>query len=317
MSVGKIVVTGARGFLGRHVMPILHHRYASDKIVGLCRKDYDLLDPGAVHQMFEDHKPDALIHLAAYSGGIGANRTYPADFFHQNALFVTLVFQAAAEHKVKKMIYTMGGCSYPATASSPIGESQMWQGYPQHESAGYSVAKKMGLVASASYRAQYGLNSVVLIPGNMYGEYDNFRTQESHVIPALIRRFYEARAARKPEVQAWGSGKPVRDFVYAGDVAATIPFFLENYDVSAPVNISSGTTTSIKELTETVAKQLGYTGKIAWDTSKPDGQMEKIFDVSRLHGLGLSCSTPLEEGIHKTAAWLEKNYECRGDGIRL
>ncbi len=314
---GKIVVTGATGFLGRHLMPILVKLYGEKQVIGLSSKDYNLMDPIQVRRMFEECKPEVLIHLAAYVGGIGANRDFPADFFYRNILLTTLVFQAAMEYGVKKLIYPIGGCSYPATATSPIDESQMWNGYPQPESAGYAMAKKMGLVASISYRQQYGLNSVVIIPGNMYGEYDNFRINESHVIPAMIRRFFEAKRAGAKQVVMWGTGKPVRDFVYAGDVAAAIPFFIENYNSSDPVNISSGTRTSIKELAETIKELIGYQGEIVWDTSKPDGQMVKIFDVTRMKSLGLSCPTPLREGLKRTIAWFEKNYDIRSDGIRL
>src|SRR5262249_8781311 len=160
----------------------------------------------------------------------------------------------------------MGGCSYPAAAKSPIDEGQMWDGYPQPESAGYSTAKKMGIVASRCYRAQYGLNSVVIVPGNMYGEYDNFRTEESHGIPAIVRRYFETSRRGAERVVMWGTGTPVRDFVYAGDVARVIPWFLEHYDSSEPVNVSSGTTTSIRELAETVKELVGYRGEIVWDT---------------------------------------------------
>jgi GDP-L-fucose synthase len=313
----KIVVTGSTGFLGRHLMPVLLAAYGADQVVGVSSQDFDLLKQSQVEHMFETHKPEVLIHLAAYSGGIGANRAYPADFFYKNALFVSLMFEAAAKHEVKKMIYPMGGCSYPAAATSPISEDQMWNGYPQPESAGYSMAKKMGVLASQSYRQQYGLNSVVLIPGNMYGEYDNFREFESHVVPAMVRRYYEKKLCGEKEIVMWGDGAPVRDFVYAGDVAKIIPWFIENYDSSEPVNISSGTQTSIRELAETIQDKMRWHGEIKWDTSKPNGQMVKIFDVARLNSLGLSCNTPLAKGLDKTIQWLEKNYSARSDGIRL
>lgn len=215
------------------------------------------------------------------------------------------------------MIYTMGGCSYPAAAVSPIGEDQMWQGYPQQESAGYSAAKKMGIVASQSYRIQYGLQSVVLIPGNMYGPYDNFRKEESHVVPGILRRYYEAKKNQAPRVTMWGTGTPKRDFVYAGDVAALIPWFIEHDSEAGPVNLSSGTTTSMKELADMIKQMTGYEGEIVWDTSKPDGQMVKIFDVSKMKSLGLACPTSLPDGLRMTAKWLEQNYEGHTDRIRL
>ncbi len=312
----KIIVTGATGFLGRHLMPVMQQIYGKH-VIGLSSQDFDLLNPVAIEDMFTTHRPEIIVHLAAYSGGIGANRTYPADFFYKNSLFVTLMFEMAAKHKVKKLIYPMGGCSYPATASSPISEDQMWNGYPQAESAGYSVAKKMGIVAAQSYREQYDLNSVVLIPGNMYGEYDNFTALDSHVVPAMVRRYYETKLSGAQEITMWGDGTPLRDFVYAGDVAKTIPWFIENYDSSDIVNISSGKQTQIKELAQTIKDKMQWQGTIHWDTSKPNGQMVKIFDVKRLHELGLSCTTDLSEGLEKTIFWLEKNYHNRTDGIRL
>ncbi|HKQ45294.1 MAG TPA: NAD-dependent epimerase/dehydratase family protein [Rhizomicrobium sp.] len=314
---GRILLTGASGFLGRHTKPVLEARYGAKNIVSVSSADYDLMDRSAVDAMFQAVNPDIVVHYAAYSGGIGANSAFPADFYFRNTILTANVFDAAARAKIKKLVYPMGGCSYPATAKSPIDESQLFQGFPQKESAGYSTAKMMGVVAAQSYRKQYGLNATVIIPGNMYGEYDNFHPRDSHVVPAMIRRYYEAKLNKAPFVEMWGTGAPERDFVYAGDVAQTIPFFIETFDDSGPVNISSGTRTPIKELATTIAKVAGYEGEIRWDTAKPDGQMIKIFDTAKMSALGLSCPTPLNEGLKRTADWLAKNYAARGDGLRL
>lgn len=313
----KIIITGATGFLGRHVMPVLIDKYGKDNVIGLSSSDYDLMKQEEVEKMFDELKPEVLIHLAAYSGGIGANKEYPADFYFRNTVLTALLFEMAAKYKVKKVIYPMGGCSYPANAVSPINEKQLWNGYPQEESAGYSAAKMMGIVASKSYRTQYGLNSIILIPGNMYGEYDNFRNKESHVVPAMIRRYYEAKKNGDRDIKMWGTGAPTRDFVYAGDVAATFPYFIEGYDSSNPINISTGTTITINELALTIKKLTGFEGKIVWDKNKPDGQLEKIFDVSKLNSLGVYCETNLLNGLDKTIDWFIRNYDNKSDGIRL
>lgn len=313
----RILLTGANGFLGRHSRPVLETHYGAENVICVSSKDYDLEDRSEVRRMFADVKPDVVVHLAAYSGGIGANAAFPADFYYRNTILTANVFDEAADVKISKLVYPMGGCSYPAKAQSPIDEDQLFCGYPQKESAPYSTSKMMGIVAARAYRQQYGLNASVIIPGNMYGEYDNFHPRDSHVIPAMLRRYYEARLNKTQCVEMWGSGTPKRDFVYAGDVAKTLPFFIEEFDEVGPVNISTGTTTQIKELAETIAGVTGYEGKIRWDTSKPDGQMVKIFDVSRLNALGLSCATPLREGLARTADWLARNYADRGDGLRL
>lgn len=300
----RILVTGASGFLGRHVVTALREA-TSAEVVQVRRVDYNLLDPAAASRMLAEIQPDAVIHLAAKVGGIIANKEYPADFFFENNIINTWMFEACRRANIRKLVTFMGGCSYPADARSPIGEDQMWNGYPQPESAPYSVAKKLLIIQSDAYRRQYGLHSMVLIPGNLYGEHDNFNWEFAHVVPAMIRRFVEARDAGTDSVTCYGSGRPTRDFVYAADVARTVPWFLEQYDQSDPVNISSGTRTSIRELAETVKALTGFEGDIHWDSAKPDGQIDKIFDVTRLHQLGLRCDTPLAEGLRATIHWFE------------
>lgn len=313
----KILLTGSTGFLGRHARPVLEATYGAENVVSVSSVDHDLMVPDQVSRMFEDIQPDVVVHLAAYSGGIGANRAFPADFYYRNTILTALTFEEAAKRKVDKLVYTMGGCSYPAKAASPIDEDQLFCGYPQPESAGYSTAKMMGVVAAASYRQQYGLNTTVMIPGNLYGEFDNFRNNESHVVPAMIRRYFEAMRAGAPEVQMWGTGTPTRDFTYAGDVAKLLPFFIDCYDEVGPVNLCTATSTSIRTLAESIARLVDYKGAITWDETKPDGQMVKIFSNDRMKALGLSCDTPLEEGLQRTIAWLAKNYDTQGEGLRL
>lgn len=311
----RILVTGANGFLGHHIIPELRAAFPTTEIIAVTRKDYDLLQAGTPEKMFADTQPDGVIHLAAKSGGILDNRQRPADYFYQNLAMNTAVFNAAFQCGVAKFLTLMGGCSYPSTAVSPIGEEQMWNGFPQRESAGYSVAKKMMLVQSWAYRQQHGFNSVVLIPGNVYGEWDNFNLTQSHVIPALLRKYLEAKERDQPEIVAFGSGRPTRDFVYAGDVARLIPWFMGNYESSDPVNLSSGTRVTIRELAETIKATTGFAGHIRWDASQPDGQMDKIFDVAKLHSLGLACTTSLKEGLGNTLKWF---IEARKNGtVRL
>lgn len=313
----KILVTGATGFLGRHTLPALMAAYPDREIVAVSSKDADLTDFNSTLKLLQKVQPDVVVHLAAYSGGIGANRSWPADFYFRNIMFVSNMWEAAARAGVKKIVYTMGGCSYPATATSPIDEDQMWQGFPQQDSAAYSTAKKMGIVAAEAYRTQHGIKSVVLVPGNLYGEYDNFRAGESHVVPAMIRRFYEARRDGLDEVYCWGRGIATRDFVYAGDVGKIIPFFVDFDDATGPINLSKGDTTTIKNLSEEVAEAVDLKAKLAWDVSKPEGQLIKIFGVDRMKALGLACDTELKDGLKKTAKWFIENYEGATDGLRL
>ena len=307
-SNDKILITGATGFLGSHVVPVLKKKYDAE-VIPVSGKDYDLRQQAEVKKLFETVSPTVVVHLAARVGGILSNKKYPVEFYYDNILINTHVVHEAYLAGVKKLVMTFGGCSYPANAKSPIDESQLWNGFPQKESAAYSGAKKMEYIQSVAYREEFGFNSISLIPGNLYGEYDNYSMEHSHVIPALIRKFYEAKRDGKSSVPLFGSGKPQRDFVYAGDVAALFPFFIDSYDSSEPINISSGTTTPIADLAEMIKKYVGYRGSIVWDSSKPDGQMVKIFDVKRLNALGLNCLTTLEDGVRRTVEWFCREYD--------
>lgn len=302
----RILVTGATGFLGHHIVPVLQKKFDAE-IIAVGSRDFNLLEPDVPGKMMRAIRPDCVVHLAAKSGGIIDNKQKPADYYYENVVINTHVFEAARRAGAQKFLALMGGCSYPATAKSPIGEDQMWNGFPQIESAGYSIAKKMLLVQSWAYRQQYGFNSIVLIPGNVYGEWDNFNLTQAHAIAALIRKCVEAKDKKMPYITAFGSGRPVRDFVYAGDVAAVIPWFLVNYNTSDPVNISTGMPTSIRKLVETVKAAAAYRGKVRWDSSQPDGQVEKIFAPDRLHQLGLRCPTTLDKGLKKTVKWFLEN----------
>lgn len=311
----RIVVTGATGFLGHHLVPVLQQHFADSEVIGLGRADYDLIQPGQAEALIRDTGPDAIVHLAAKVGGLFANKSFPGDFFYENIMINTQMLHAAFSAGVGKFLTFIGGCSYPTTAPSPIPEDQIWQGYPDEGAAPYSLAKRMALVQSRAYRDQHQFNSVVLIPGNVYGEHDNFHAEHSHVIPGMIRRFVEAREARLKSIACYGTGRPTRDFVYAGDVAQCLPWFLLHYDRSEPINISTGTRISIKELAETIKAITGFQGEIRWDTSKADGHMDKIFSVERLHGLGMSCDTPLPTGIQRTVDWFVR--ERKAGTVRL
>lgn len=306
LTQGRVLVTGASGFIGSNLTPRL--RQMAKEVVAPTRADYDLLDQSAVRRMYETIRPDVVFHLAGLVGGIMANRKSPADYSYQNLLMGTLALHEAHRAGVKKFVTLIGGCSYPGNAPSPIVETELWNGYPQGESAPYSTAKKMSVVLAQAYRAQHGFDAIVLVPGNVYGPFDNFDLENSHVIPALIRKYHQASVDGANEIVAWGSGKPTRDFIYVDDACAGILKAAVTYSGPDIINISSGRAVTIKELVETVAEVTGFKGVVRWDATKPDGQMHKGFDVTRMREwLGYECRTSLREGIAKTYAWYLKN----------
>ncbi len=305
-----ILVAGGGGLLGRHLQPLLQRQYPIARITVVASKtDCDLADAAAAARLFSVTRPSIVIHLAALTGGIEVNRTRPADYLHVNLQLIENIFHESARHRVRKIIYPLCGCAYPRDTPSPMTESAFWHGLPEPTSIGYATAKLAGLTAARVYREQYGIDTAVPVPGNMYGEYDHFDPMTGHVIPALIRKFDRAAQDNAPIVQMWGSGAPIRDFVYAGDVAQCIPFFLENDIGPEPVNISGGQGVSIRDLAGMVARATGYRGAIDWDTTKPDGQPVKVFNVNKMQSLGMQCATPLETGLRKTVYWFRRYYQ--------
>jgi GDP-L-fucose synthase len=302
----NVLVTGANGFVGHNLVALMHARGINPLVP--ARAEFDLREQTQVRRMLEQFKPEVVFHLAGLIGGIGANRERPADFNYENLIMGTMMLHESWRARAKKYITLLGGCSYPADAPNPIKETTLFRGYPQAESAPYSLAKAIGVVQASAYRAQHGFNTISLVPGNLYGPFDNFDLNNSHVIPALIRKFLVAKETSAPEVIAWGSGKPVRDFVYVADACEAILLAAENYDGADIINISSGVPVTIRQLTETIAELTGYEGKVVWDTAKPDGQMLKEFDVTRMRRLlGYECRTSLRDGLRQTIDWFLAN----------
>ena len=307
----KVLVTGANGFVGRNLVELMHARRINP--LTPTRTDFDLKEQTQVRQMLERFKPGVVFHLAGRVGGIGINRERPADFNYPNLIMGTMMLHECWRAGVKKYVSLVCGCSYPADAPNPIKETALFKGYPQAENAPYSLAKAMSVVQAWAYRAQHGFNAITLVPGNLYGPFDNFDLRSSHVIPALIHKFLVAKESNAPEVVAWGSGKPVRDFVYVSDVCEAILLAGETYDGADLINISSGVVVTIKELTETIAELAGYSGKVVWDATKPDGQMFKGYDVTRMRQLlGYECRTSLREGLRRTINWALANRSAIG-----
>ncbi len=301
-----VLVTGAHGFVGSNLVEQMRARRI--KPITPTRAEFDLQEQMQVRRMLEQTKPDVVFHLAGLIGGIGINIERPANFNYENLIMGTMMLHESWRAGVKKYITLLCGCSYPADARNPIKETTLFQGYPQPENAPYSLAKAIGVVQASAYRAQHGFNTITLVPGNLYGPHDNFNLRSAHVVPALIHKFIVAKENKSPEVVVWGSGKPLRDFVFISDVCEAILLAAENYNGGDLINLSSGAVVTIKELTETIAELTGYQGKIVWDKSKPDGQMRKGYDVTRMKKiLGYKCRTSLREGLRKTINWALEN----------
>ncbi|MBJ7600634.1 MAG: GDP-fucose synthetase [Candidatus Nephthysia bennettiae] len=308
----RVTVTGGRGFVGRRVVAMLEELRPA-AVSTFSSFDYDLTRQDDVSRMYEDTRPDVVIHLAARVGGIGANRQNPGRFFYENMVMGVEVMEQARRTGVEKFVQVGTVCAYPKYAPVPFSEDSLWDGYPEETNAPYGIAKKALLVQAQSYRAEYGFNAIYLLPANLYGPGDNFDEASSHVIPALIRKCTEARDQGLSAITAWGTGTATREFLYVDDAAQAILLAAERYDKPEPVNLGTSHEVSIRELTEMVVRLTGYQGRVDWDPSKPDGQPRRKLDVQRARDeFGFEARVALEEGLRRTIDW----YQAAGSTAR-
>ena len=301
----RIVVTGGAGFLGRRLQAALREAGASDdRVLVPTIENYDLTREADVERMYADTRPTVVIHLAAEVGGIGANRASPGRFFYANMAMGLHLIEHARRAGLAKFVQIGTICAYPKFTPVPFREEELWNGYPEETNAPYGIAKKALLVMLQAYRQQYGLNGIYLLPVNLYGPGDNFDPRTSHVIPALIRKFVEARDSGEPQVVVWGTGSATREFLYVDDCARAIVLAAERYDGPEPVNVGAGFEISIRDLAEKIRDLTGYTGRIVWDTTKPDGQPRRCLDTTRAAELfGFRAEMDFEEGLRRTVTW--------------
>jgi GDP-L-fucose synthase len=310
-SQKRIVVTGGAGFLGRTLCRRLTSAGAEVLVPTVER--YDLVQGDAVRQMYADMKPELVIHLAAVVGGIGANRVNPGKFFYENLMMGVQLLHEGWRSGLEKFVAIGTICAYPKFTPVPFREEDLWSGYPEETNAPYGLAKKMLLVQAQAYRAQYGFNAIFLLPVNLYGPGDNFDPASSHVIPALVKKFVDAREEGLPEVVLWGDGTPSREFLYVDDAAEGIALATERFDGPEPVNLGAGFEITIRELAERLKDLCGFKGRITWDASKPNGQPRRCLDVTQAEKLfGFKAAVPFDEGLKRTVAWYETGRVASG-----
>jgi GDP-L-fucose synthase len=303
----RVLVTGGGGFLGRSLVEQLRRRGARE-VLAPPAAALDLRERDAVRAFLAREKPDLVVHAAAVVGGIGANRAHPGRFFYENAIMGIQLIEEARRAGVAKLVCLGTICAYPKFTPVPFREEDLWNGYPEETNAPYGLAKKMLLVQLQAYRQEYGFDGIYLLPVNLYGPRDNFDLETGHVIPAVIRKFLEAKASGAPEVVLWGDGSPTREFLYVDDAAEGIAAAAEAYDGAEPVNLGSGEEISIRALAELVAKETGFSGAIRWDASKPNGQPRRRLDVSRAERLfGWRARTPFATGLAATVRWYRED----------
>jgi GDP-L-fucose synthase len=299
----RILVTGGSGFLGSHIVEELRRRGCA-QILAPSRKDFDLTQSDAVSQLFEEFRPELVIHAAGTVGGIGANRDNPGKFFYENAIMGIQVIEACRRLATAKTVVLGTICSYPKFTEVPFREETLWNGYPEETNAPYGIAKRALLVQCQAYRQQYGMNAIFLLPVNLYGPRDKFNEDSSHVIPALIRKCLEAREEGRSEITLWGDGSPTREFLYVADAAEAVVSAAQSYDGADPVNVGSGQEISIRDLANRISAITGFGGRIHWDTTKPNGQPRRCLDVSRAElEFGFRAHTDLNAGLKATVNW--------------
>ena len=304
----KIYVAGHRGLVGSAIVRNLESKGYSN-IIGRTHKELDLTDQAAVRAFFDEEKPDVVVLAAAKVGGINANNTQPAMFAYENMQIQCNIINESHKHNVKKLLFLGSTCIYPRMAPQPIPEDALLTGPLETTNEAYAIAKISGLEMCKFYKRQYGDDYISCMPTNLYGPHDNYDLSGSHVMPAMIRKFHEAKVNGNPTVELWGTGTPLREFLYVDDMADACVFLLENYDGEQHVNIGTGKEVSIKELAETVKKTVGYEGEIVWNKDMPDGTPRKLTDVTKLHSLGWKHKVDLEEGVKLAYEWFKENVD--------
>lgn len=306
----KIYVAGHRGLVGSAIVRELNKK-GYINIIGKTHKELDLMDALAVENFFKDEKPEYVFLAAAKVGGIYANSTYPADFIYENLQIQNNVIGNAYKYGVKKLMFLGSSCIYPKMCPQPIKEEYLLSGYLEETNEAYALAKISGLKMCQYFNKQYGTNFISVMPTNLYGPYDNFHPEHSHVMPALIRRFHEAKVNGAKEVVVWGSGAPLREFLYSEDMADACIYLMENYEGNDFFNIGTGKEITIKGLAELIKEVVGYEGEIVWGSSKPDGTPRKLLDVSRLESQGWKYKMELKDGVKEAYEWYLENYEAQ------
>ncbi len=312
LSNERIVITGGAGFLGQHLQACLQAQGVSpDQILVPMIEDYDLTQETQVMRMYDQMEPSVVIHLAAEVGGIGANQAQPGRFFYANMAMGLHLIEQARLRELKKFVQAGTICAYPKFAPIPFREEDLWNGYPEETNAPYGLAKKALLVMLQSYRQQYGLNGIYLLPVNLYGPGDNFDLQTSHVIPALIRKCHHAVETGAGQVEIWGTGTASREFLYVGDAARAIVMATAAYDGAEPINLGAGFEITIKDLADKIRALTGFSGELVWDASKPDGQPRRQLEVSRAEAcFGFKAQMSFDEGLRRTIDWWKANGRC-------